>query len=132
MCRPSLGGPRAHVPGRAPRISSWKSVDSALKLGDDLDPSLVHRPEPLSLLPRILVRDGADHSAASRTGAGRDHNSPAKIGGSTRSMLSDQVMWVKIGASMPPEARRSSPTTVPRRAAANTNTGLPPATVANA
>ena len=28
--------------------------------GDDLDPSLVHRLEPLSLLLRILVRDGAD------------------------------------------------------------------------
>jgi hypothetical protein len=28
--------------------------------GDDLDPSLVHRLEPLSLLLRILVWDGAD------------------------------------------------------------------------
>jgi hypothetical protein len=28
--------------------------------GDDLDPSFVHRLEPLSLSLRILVRDGAD------------------------------------------------------------------------
>ena len=46
-------------------------------------------------------------------------------------MLSDQVMWVRMGASMPPEARRSSATTVPRTAAAKTSTGLPLATVAN-
>ena len=32
--------------------------------GDDLDPSLVHRLEPLSLLLRILVWDGADEVVA--------------------------------------------------------------------
>ena len=32
--------------------------------GDDLDPSLVHRLEPLSLLLGILVRDGADEVVA--------------------------------------------------------------------
>jgi hypothetical protein len=64
-------------------------------------------------------------------GPSQDHCSPAKIGGRTNSMISDQVMWVRIGASTPPPARRCSPTTVPRMAAAKTSTGLPPGTVAN-
>ena len=61
-----------------------------------------------------------------------DHAIPAKIGGRTNSMLSDHVMWVRMGASTPPEARRCSATTVPRTTAAKTSTGLPPAIVANA
>ena len=32
--------------------------------GDDLDPGLVHRLEPLSLLLEILVREGADETVA--------------------------------------------------------------------
>lgn len=57
---------------------------------------------------------------------------PAKIGGRISSMAIDQVRWVRIGPSTPPPARRWSPTTVPRMAAANTSTGLPPAKVASA
>ena len=60
------------------------------------------------------------------------HAAPAKIGGSRNSMLSDHVMWVRMGASMPPEARRCSATTVPRTTAAKTSTGLPPAIVVDA
>ncbi len=60
------------------------------------------------------------------------HAAPAKIGGRTNSMLSDHVMWVRMGANIPPEARRSNATTAPRMTAAKTSTGLPPATVANA
>jgi hypothetical protein len=37
---------------------------AAQTLGDDLDPSLEHRLEPLSLLLRILVWDGADEVVA--------------------------------------------------------------------
>lgn len=55
----------------------------------------------------------------------------AKSGGRTNSMLSDHVMWVRIGASTPPEARRSNATTVPRTAAAKVSTGLPLGTVVN-
>ena len=61
----------------------------------------------------------------------RAHGAFAKIGGSARSMVIDQVMWVRIGASTPPPARRCSATTVPSTAAAKTSTGLPPATVAS-
>jgi hypothetical protein len=43
--------------------------------GDDIDPSLVYRLEPLSLLLRILVWDGADEvTARTRTGAHEDQD----------------------------------------------------------
>jgi hypothetical protein len=40
------------------RLSDWLVARS--DSGDDLDPSLAHRLEPLSLLLRILVWDGGD------------------------------------------------------------------------
>ena len=42
--------------------------------GNDLDPSLVHRPEPLSLLLGILVWDGADGVAALALAVGGLHH----------------------------------------------------------
>ena len=39
--------------------------------------------------------------------------------------VSDQARWVRIGARMPPEARRSSPTTTPSRTAAKVSITLP-------
>ena len=42
------------------RLARRRCSDS----GDDLDPRLVHRLEPPSLLLRILVRDGADEVVA--------------------------------------------------------------------
>ena len=43
-------------------MSDWLAARS--DSGDDLDPRRVHRLEPLSLLPGILVWDGADEVVA--------------------------------------------------------------------
>ncbi len=60
----------------------------------------------------------------------RDAGQRPNSGGRPNSIADDQVMWVRIGASTPPPARRCRPTTAPSTAAAKTSTGLPPATVA--
>jgi hypothetical protein len=65
--RPLNRGP---TPRRSPlqlrhliQVSDWLA-DVCSDSGNDLDPSLMHRLEPLSLLLGILVRDGADGVAA--------------------------------------------------------------------
>jgi hypothetical protein len=45
---------------RAPEFPSGNLLIARSDPGNDLDPSLVHRREPLSLLLGILVRDSAD------------------------------------------------------------------------
>ena len=47
-----------------------------------------------------------------------------------KSIESDHVMWVRIGARMPPLARRSRPQTAPSRTAAKPSITLPVARVA--
>ena len=58
-----------HTIGWRERAASRTRSDS----GDDLDPSLVHRLEPLSLLLGILVWDGADGVAALALAVGGLH-----------------------------------------------------------
>ena len=53
-----------------------------------------------------------------------------KMAGSAKSMVSDQVQCVRIGARMPPEARRYSPVMMPSRIAAKASITLPVAAVA--
>ena len=53
-----------------------------------------------------------------------------KSRGSRNSIDSDHVMWVRIGARIPPLARRSRPQTVPSRTAAKASMTLPVASVA--
>jgi len=65
--------------------------------GDDLDPSFVHRLQPLSLLLRILVRDGADEVVA-----------PAVFVDLARVPLDDDLVHQHLGQRAPIAA--SSPT----------------------
>ncbi len=82
--------------------------------------------------------DGADSAPApaARAGLAATHALPQGPGGgqkrrgSANSMAVDQVTWVSTGARMPPEARRSRPTTRPSRIAANPSMRLPVARVA--
>lgn len=53
-------------------------------------------------------------------------------GGSANSITMDQVMWVRMGAKMPPDARRWSARMYPRVRAANTSIGLAVAIVVSA
>jgi len=64
------------ITARVPEFPSRESVDCALRAGNDLDPSLVHRLEPLSLLLGILVWDGADGVAALALAVGGLHQEP--------------------------------------------------------
>ena len=62
--------------------------------GDDLDPSLVHRLEPLSLLLRILVWDGADEVVA-----------PAVLVDLARVPLDDDLVHQHLGQCAPINSR---------------------------
>ena len=67
---------------------------------------------------------------AARWPSGPPSSAGQKSRGSRNSIDSDHVMWVRIGARIPPLARRSRPQTVPSRTAAKASMTLPVASVA--
>ena len=79
-----------HTIGWSERAASRTRSDS----GDDLDPSLVHRLEPLSLSLRILVWDGADEVVA-----------PAVLVDLARMPLDDDLVHQHLGQCAPINSR---------------------------
>ena len=120
-----------------PGLSSyWLALvtDVDVTTGRNLIDSMSHRGRRARHLdPRRRAGRAADlprvrASCAGR--AGRCRSAGQKSRGSRNSIDSDHVMWVRIGARIPPLARRSRPQTVPSRTAAKASITLPVASVA--
>ena len=93
----------------------------------DVDRGRRHR----HLDPRRRARRAADLRGVRTPRAGRAAaTSGQKSSGSRKSIDSDHVTWVRIGASTPPLARRCRPQTAPSRIAAKASITLPVARVA--
>jgi hypothetical protein len=129
--------PIVRVPVLTPRLSSYwlalvtnVDVTTRRNLIDSMDMEVVvtdHTIRDVARRADVVRRVGA-----ARTRRGRALTSQPNSGGSAKSMASDRVTWVSTGARTPPDARRSSPTTIPSSTAAKASITLPVAKVATA
>ena len=131
--------PIVTVPLLTPRLSSrWLALVTDVDIDDRAQPDRLDghrggraRPSIRDVVPgEPLTYEEAVPSRTGRPWAAAASGSPEEQRVAGNSIDSDHVMWVRIGARMPPLARRSRPQTVPSRTAAKASMTLPVASVA--